>query len=361
LTGSISQEESAVTGADVRAKTRRGVYFLANDAILDVTIAFLKSFRIHNPAVPLCLIPFGDDIERLAALGEIYDFSIYSDRCMLERCDEISLKFFDWRCGQFRKLCAFEGEFDEFIYVDCDTIVLNDVYFTFQFLDRADFITSHSDEPHLRQWVWKESIYEAGVLSAQQIAFSANTGYFCSRKGQFTISGLERDLQKSLDVKQHLELGCAEQAYLNHIVVTSGCRYASLKKMKLDSGHWSIPLERWAGDKGRLRSWLGGLRASARAKILLIHWAGMWSAQPSDRAIYAALERFGFPSRTPTVRFFLRHKWLWKYYRHYPYRRAIAGAVRIDAAPTRTPERSVGEVLPHLSAAMIGEIREKRI
>lgn len=227
---------------------RRGVYFLANDAIIDVTVAFLNSFRIHNPVVPLCLIPFGDDIEKLSTLAKIYDFEIFSNRDLLERCDRIAFNFFDWRCGQFRKLCAFEGPFDEFVYVDCDTIVLNDLYFTFQFLDHYDFIFSHSDAPHLRRWVWKESIYEAGVLDERQIGFSANTGYFCSRKGQFTIAGVERDLQKSLDIKSHLELGCAEQAFLNHIVVTSGQRYTSLFALRQKASYWSFP---WNGGPER--------------------------------------------------------------------------------------------------------------
>ena len=49
--------------------TQRGVYFLANDGILDMAIAFLNSFRTYNPSTALCLIPYADDVEQLTSLG----------------------------------------------------------------------------------------------------------------------------------------------------------------------------------------------------------------------------------------------------------------------------------------------------
>jgi hypothetical protein len=45
--------------------TRRGVYFLANDGILDMAIAFLNSFPTYNPSIALCLIPNADDVAQL--------------------------------------------------------------------------------------------------------------------------------------------------------------------------------------------------------------------------------------------------------------------------------------------------------
>jgi len=38
------------------AACSRGVYFIANDAVIDIAIAFLNSFRRHNAAMPLCMI-----------------------------------------------------------------------------------------------------------------------------------------------------------------------------------------------------------------------------------------------------------------------------------------------------------------
>ena len=40
--------------------TPLGVYFLANDHVLPWVRSFVRSFRQHNPDLPLCLIPFND-------------------------------------------------------------------------------------------------------------------------------------------------------------------------------------------------------------------------------------------------------------------------------------------------------------
>src|SRR5690348_16398072 len=69
---------------------RTGVYFLANDSIYDLAVAFLKSFRIHNPAAALCLIPYDDQISRLSRLASQYNFFCLSDATLLARCDAIS-------------------------------------------------------------------------------------------------------------------------------------------------------------------------------------------------------------------------------------------------------------------------------
>ena len=145
--------------------TRRGAYFVANDAILDLAIAFLNSFRVHNPSMPLCLIPFNDDVETLSKLAGEYDFGVWSDPATLAWCDAVSQKFHDRSVGQYRKLAMWDGPFDEFIYIDTDTVVLTDLDFVFAHLADFGFIASHSNLPQIRKWVWKDSIYDAGVLT----------------------------------------------------------------------------------------------------------------------------------------------------------------------------------------------------
>jgi len=71
----------------------RGVYFVANDRVIDLAIAFLNSFRKFNPTISLCLIPFRDDVSEISKLKEKYNFTIYSDLEFLNFCDSISEKF----------------------------------------------------------------------------------------------------------------------------------------------------------------------------------------------------------------------------------------------------------------------------
>src|SRR6185503_12282941 len=132
---------------------RRGVFFLASDSVAELAFAFLNSFRTFNADVPLCLIPFDDDIAGLRALSSQYQFVMYEDRELLRRCDSIGESLHRRRVGHYRKLAAWHGPFDEFIYIDVDTVVLADVDFVWAHLQTYDVITSHSDSDELAQWV----------------------------------------------------------------------------------------------------------------------------------------------------------------------------------------------------------------
>lgn len=272
----------------------RGVYFLANDRVIDLAIAFLNSFRRFNAETPLCLVPFDERIERLADLRCKYDFRIFSDNRLLIQCDEISQRFFARPCGQFRKLAIWSGMFDEFVYVDVDTIVQHDLSFAFDFLDEYDVLTSHSNMTTIRRWVWKESIYSAGGLTQEQIDYAANTGFIVSKHNILPLEIVTNRLEDAVLLSPHMELLCAEQPFLNYLIVTSGRPYSSLHEIARRGRRIDIPLERWAG------AWFGyvidGLatRPPIHPPILLVHWAGEWHR--------------GCHESDP----------LWKYYRHTP-------------------------------------------
>ncbi len=255
---------------------KRGVYFLANDGILDQAVAFLNSFRAHNPTIPLCLIPFADDTTRLAALADRYQFTVWTNENVLRHCDAISAAFhYGMTMGQYRKLAMWHGPFDEFVYIDTDTVVLESVDFVFPYLDRYDFLASHSNLPHLRQWVWRNSIHLANALSPEQIAYSASTGFLASRAGALDVVQVRAELGKPLALAQHMKLLCVDQPLLNYLIVTSGRPYSSLSAIAESTGDPDIPQEQWAGqDIGRAES--GRLIPSRVHRVLLVHWAGEW-------------------------------------------------------------------------------------
>ncbi len=242
----------------------RGVYFLANDFVLEFAIAFLNSFRTYNPAVPLCLVPYDDDTQKLRRLADRYEFRVWEDRATLKRCDQISRCFHPQVLGQYRKLALWDGPFDEFLYIDTDTVVLSSVDFVFDFLPAFSFVAGVSDLPRLRRWVWKESIYRAAALTDGQIAFAANTGFLASHRGSLSLDGIEAELPRALALAQHMELFCAEQPLLNYLIVTSSEPHTSLSALRA-SGRRDLPILRWAGSD----------RPIGR-QVLLVHWAGEW-------------------------------------------------------------------------------------
>lgn len=259
-----------------RDPRRRGVYFLANDRVADLAIAFLKSFRTHNRTMPLCLIPYDADTRDLERLADAYQFAILPNDRLLTRCDAISKQFHRRVYGQYRKLAAWDGVFDDFIYIDVDTIVLHDLAFSFALLDSYDIITSHSNILSTRKWVWRDSIKTSGALSQDQIDYAANTGYIASRRSVISVDYAERRLADALPLSPHMELLCAEQPLLNYLIVTSGRSYSSLREISRKSKRCDIPLEIWADTPGWEVSSHGQVVHPRPNPPLLVHWAGEW-------------------------------------------------------------------------------------
>jgi hypothetical protein len=255
---------------------KRGVYFLANDAILERVMAFLNSFRAYNPTTPLCHIPFADDHSRVAGLSERYGFATWQDEDVLRRCDVLSRAFHNGQTmGHYRKLAMWAGPFEEFVYIDSDTIVLDSIDFVFDYLDRYDFLTSHSNIARIRHWVWRDSIFETGALSHDQIEYAASTGFVASRAGLIDTEVVYRQLHAPLKLAPHMELLCREQPLLNYLIVTSDRPYSSLWAIAQATDDWDIPQEQWAGhDIGMVES--GRLVPSQVKRVLLVHWAGEW-------------------------------------------------------------------------------------
>ncbi len=255
----------------------KGVYFLANNTVFDLAVAFLRSFRLHNPSIPLCLIPYNADFDSIAALKDAYNFSIFDNDALLQACDEISHQFHGRVLGAYRKLVAWEGMFDSFLYIDIDTVLTDSVDFAFDYFLHGQYIASHSNIAHNRKWVWTDAIYETHLLTPPQIEFSANTGFFASVRGLLPMEHCSAKVSQALALRDCMELHCMEQPYINYLVVTSGYRYNSLSVLRESGAAPAARLEWWGGtpnarvDNGRLFSPLGD-------PIFLVHWAGIFQS-----------------------------------------------------------------------------------
>ena len=134
-------------------------HFLANDAVLELVVAFLNSIRAHNPSIDLCFIPFDESSARLRRLESTYGFSVYDDPKVLSVCDRIGEAFHGRKLGHYRALAIWNGPFDEFVYIDVDTVIVRSIDWVFEHLTDFDIVTSHSHiEDYVRR-VWKKSIW----------------------------------------------------------------------------------------------------------------------------------------------------------------------------------------------------------
>lgn len=292
-----------------------GIYFLANDKVFEQTVAFLNSLRAHNPRIPLCLIPYDRDISMISELAAEYGFSIFEDSRCLATCDAISLHFHGKSRGHYRKIAAWNGIFDEFIYIDVDTIVLRRLDDVLSLLDRYDVITAFSNEPHSRKFVWKDSIDPTLGVTRDEIDFAANTGFIASKKGLLRLPGIENLVLQARELAPHMELLCVEQAPLNYLIVKSTSRYTSLHRLNRESGDHTWPAECWPGDdKWKIdlngRSSYGG----EMREVLFVHWSGLMVPRRWERRLYSVLERVGI--KAPTMRVKIKQKRLWRHYRN---------------------------------------------
>jgi hypothetical protein len=253
----------------------KGIFFLANDKVYELAIAFLNSFRDKNPEIDLCLIPYDDNFAKIESLSIEYNFSIYSDSEILRECDRISTHFHSSSLGAYRKLAAWHGDFKKFAYIDIDTIVLENIDFVFDCLDHAPIFTSHSNIPSILQWVWKSSIFDSQQLTKDQIQFAANTGFFVSIHKLLTIDYALSKLQPAMEIKEHMELHCMEQPFLNYLIVTSNYNYSSLLKMAYEKVYENLSFECWAGLEGGIVDG-GKFHIPKAPNFFLIHWAGLW-------------------------------------------------------------------------------------
>ncbi len=295
----------------------RGVYFLANDRILDLTVAFLNSFRVYHPDLPLCLIPFRKDAEKLEALQEEYHFSVYRDSTMLSLCDRISLLFHAEVTGHYRKLACWQGIFDEFVYMDVDMIVLKNIEFAFELLEHFDFITSTSNISEAEKWVWKPSIYDTGKLTPEQIRYAANTGFIVSAKNNISADTLWQRAVEAQALSPHMELYCLEQPLLNYLIVTSGLRHSSLWNL-IDTAYYPQNyVEYWAGNgRKNLKKGLKIFHHGLWREVFLIHWAGVWQLRKSEIKLFILLNFFKLRKKIWLVSIFMPLKKYWKQYRY---------------------------------------------
>lgn len=299
-------------------KLKRGIYFLADDRILELAIAYLNSLRKFNPEVSLCLIPYVDNIKALRSLQEEYGFSILQNTRVFDFCSDISVRFQGEVFGEYRKLAMWEGEFDEFIYIDVDTIVQDNLDFVFSLLPEYDFITSHSNLPETFQWVWKETVYQSGMLNEEQIRYAANTGFIASRKGVLNIEMIAGKLESAAILAPYMNFYCREQALLNYFIVTSGRKFTSLETLARSKLYSGIKTEHWAGDtNGVIKN--GKIYFKNKPDpVLLLHWAGKWQPVAWDRIIFFILKMLRIKKKEdqPVLSYFMPYRRFWKFYRN---------------------------------------------
>jgi hypothetical protein len=247
--------------------TTHGIYFIANDRILDLAVAFLNSVRTFEPQIPISLIPYDGDHGNLIGVAREYQVDLWEDNDLLARCDDISRRYHGTVSGQYRKLAIWNGPYDRFAYLDVDAVLTSSITVPLTLLDAYDILVATSNVASIRRFVWKDNFVRD--VAEFDTEFAANTGFIFSKRGILDFNQIEIGASSALILAPVMELNCAEQPLLNYLIVTSGASYSSLSLLARQTQRRDIPTEIWSG-------FFDGDLLSRRSPALAIHWAGEW-------------------------------------------------------------------------------------
>lgn len=264
-----------------------GVYFSANDAVYDWAVAFLNSYRRFNPHLPLYLIPFNDQCDRLLEVQAEYNFKIYTD-ASFKRLEAIGEAFelgHSTGVGKywFRRYASFWGPLDEFMYLDARQLVLANLkpYVTAPRTHEFDFM--HYD-------CALDQVYEPGPFRREMLRQNRARGFlsgmWSSKRGLFTMDEFEDLAEDALQIRDQLNPRNTDQAFINYCCDMKPVRYGHFAEVM-----GGICQEGWARQSGYVyksgreyRRWdHGGI--DHKKRVVLLHWAGikLGSAMPERR------------------------------------------------------------------------------
>ncbi|RCJ23220.1 hypothetical protein A6S26_01290 [Nostoc sp. ATCC 43529] len=252
-----------------------GVYFSANDAVYEWTIAFLNSFRTFNPDLRLILIPFNEQCDRLLKLSDTYKFEVYTDSSF-SRLEAIGQAF---ELGYtptgpywFRRYAAFWGPLDYFMYLDARQIVLADIKPFIEALETFGFDFLHYD-------CAIDQVYEQGTfrqeLLKQRRGRGFNSGRWASRKGLFSIEEFEQLAENALKIRNQLNPRNTDQAFINYCCDMKPVCYGHFAEVigGICQNGWARQSGKIFENSGKYFLWNYG-SLDHKKQVVILHWAG---------------------------------------------------------------------------------------
>jgi len=253
----------------------RGIYIMANDAVMDNTIALLNSIRLFDLDTPIIMISYDDKYKKIANIvKDKFSVELFDDLGVVEniqdRTETIFGKRFFPRVNQFRKQACWFGPFDEFLYLDTDIVVFEKIIDNLKYLADSDFICADYQYKLGNKYLFTDKIKE--VFGEDELQGVFNAGFWGSKKGLISEDGLYQTLE---ECARHPEYFDFSQSVSDMPVFN----YLALKNIKK-----RFNIVRDAGEKGP-GCWAGMEHFKREGNLLIdpnvnkplkyLHWAGI--------------------------------------------------------------------------------------
>ena len=252
----------------------RGVYIVANQKVGDNAIALLSSLRRHDAEVPVYMIPFNDDYQALLAkLNTLYQVQLFPDLEFLEtftqNISDIFPRDFLALPNKMRKLAAWFGPLDDFLYIDTDILFFEPVSNTLAYLDQADFICCdyHFKGRKLRD-VFSQEAVDQGIFPADVVNSVFNSGLWGSKKGTITLDDMYARLGECARNRNYFDFsgGTTDQPIMNYLVLNSIDKRLNIAQVEPNEpGSW-----------GGMKHFVNRDHAlyDGETRLRYLHWAG---------------------------------------------------------------------------------------
>ncbi len=253
----------------------RGIYILANDKVIENTIALLESIRLYDTETPIVMIPYDNNYKAVAeVITTGYGVKIYENLQFVESIIERARQLWSYRTMTqgfhlLRKFACWFGCFDEFLYIDTDIVVFEKIADTLNYLSDWDFICCDYQANTGLQHVFADQILEDKVFSEEELRDIFNAGFWGSKKNLFSEEELFEVIGECASMPEYFYWSYLDQSILNYLVLKRIPRHFNLVRISDN-----VPGS-WAGSKhfklegGRLYD------SITNQPLQYLHWAGI--------------------------------------------------------------------------------------
>ena len=243
----------------------RGIYLVTNRRSEREAAHLVFTLRQAGCTLPIALIPYDDNppihprLRTETTFLNVADFPA-EGRALLGQIAEL------WpasRAGLFRRLLAWWGPYDQFIYSDNDIVALADWSLFFARLDDNDFLHADGEYQTGGTFAYKKPQIVKEKFGPAALDSLLTTGHYVSRKRPEIAAALAATvawLRANPGVAHEVD-----GAFIHLAILVGGLRIRNLCRAP---DHWPSP---WAGS---YRNALEVIHAVQRGRLLQLHYSG---------------------------------------------------------------------------------------
>lgn len=274
---------------------KRGIYIVANDKVTSQAIALLNSIRLHDPEIPIVMIPYDDQYQAVAAkLNSAYGVTLYEDLQFIDRLSgklqQIFGEKFFARPNQFRKQACWFGPFDEFLYIDTDIVVFEKISNNLNYLADYDFICCDYQHAGGIKNVFSPKVIEDQVFSEADLKGIFNGGFWGAKKGLFSEEDLYNTFAECAAHPEYFDFSqkTSDQPIINYMLLKRVQRRLNIVQQEHKGpGNWAGSAH-FVVEGDRL------IDSKINRPLQYLHWAGIriqpgcpyWSIWEHYRYLY---------------------------------------------------------------------------